>query len=89
MRTTLTIDDNIDKRLKAIAYKTGRSYKQVVNETLRAGLISPGVSEKVRPYKLKPAAMGKVSTQFNLDKALAIADELEDAEIANKLALRK
>ena len=89
MRTTLTIDDSIDKRLKTIAHKTGKSYKQVVNDTLRAGLIAPGIGEKARPYKLKPAAMGEVSAHYDLDKALAIAEDLEDAEIAGKLALRK
>jgi len=89
MRTTLTIDDSIDKRLKTLAHKSGKSYKQVVNDTLRAGLVTPGVREKARPYKLKPAALGKVSPQYDLDKALAIAEDLEDAEIANKLALRK
>jgi predicted transcriptional regulator len=89
MRTTLTIEDSIDKRLKTIAHKTGKSYKQVVNDTLRAGLIAPGVREQARPYKLKPAAMGEVSAHYDLDKALTIAEDLEDAEIAGKLALRK
>ena len=89
MRTTLTLDDSIDKRLKTIAHKTGKSYKQVVNDTLRAGLIAPGAREKTKPYKLKPAAMGKVSAHYDLDKALTIAEDLEDAVIADKLALRK
>ena len=38
MRTTLTIEDSIDRKLKALARKNGKSYKQVVNETLKHGL---------------------------------------------------
>ena len=89
MRTTLTIEDRIAKELKNIAHKTGKSYKQVVNETLQAGLSPQGVREKTRRYKLKPASLGEVSPGHDLDKALALADQLEDAETAKKLASRK
>ena len=32
MRTTLTIDDNIARQLKAIGHRSGKSFKAVVNE---------------------------------------------------------
>ncbi len=89
MRTTLTIDDHTDRKLKEIAHRTGKSYKEVVNETLRAGLQATGVREKATPYKLKPAAMGQVAAGFDLDKALQLADGLEDEEIVHKLVRRK
>jgi len=37
MRITLAIDDPIIARLKETAATTGKSFTQVVNETLRAG----------------------------------------------------
>jgi hypothetical protein len=89
MRTTLTIDDHTDRKLKDIAHRTGKSYKQVVNETLRAGLQATGVKEKARPYRVKPASMGKVAAGFDLDKALQLADGLENEEIVRKLSQRK
>jgi hypothetical protein len=89
MRTTLTIDDRASKRLKQISYEAGKSYKQVVNETLRAGLQASEVRESARPYRLKPVSMGEVAPGFDLDKALELSDKLEDAEIVRKLALRK
>ena len=42
-----------------------------------------------KPYKLKPVRMGEPRSDFNLTKALALADNLEDSRIAYKLALRK
>jgi hypothetical protein len=38
MRTTLTLDDDVAKRLRQITKRTNRSFKDVVNETLRRGL---------------------------------------------------
>jgi hypothetical protein len=38
MRTTLTLDDDVDARLKAAVRRTRRPFKQVVNEALRSGL---------------------------------------------------
>jgi hypothetical protein len=38
VRTTLTIDEDIAKRLHAESRRTGRGFKTVVNDYLRAGL---------------------------------------------------
>ena len=89
MRTTLTIDDKIAKALKDAAHRSGKSYKQVVNETLRAGLSSNRVMDNAKPYRLKPVSMGGVAGAYNLTKALELADYLEEEEITRKLDLKK
>ena len=89
MRTTLTIDDRIAKALKDAAHRSGKSYKQVVNETLRAGLSAGRIMDEAEPYRLKPVSMGDVAGGYNLDKALELAEHLEDEEIARKLELNK
>ncbi len=89
MRTTLTLENRLAEQLKAIAHADGKSFKQVVNETLRAGLRSNGGPARRAPYKLKPVNLGEPRPGYNLDKALSLAAELENAEIADKLALRK
>ena len=38
MRTTLTLDDDVAKMLEKEMRRTGESFKQMVNETLRLGL---------------------------------------------------
>lgn len=88
MRTTLTIDDRIAKALKALAYRAGKPFKQVVNETLAAGLTARE-TPPARPYRVKPASLGGVVPGVDLTKALRLAAALEDEEIARKLELRK
>jgi hypothetical protein len=89
VRTTLTIEENIAEALKATAYRSGKSFKQVVNETLRAGLAAKKAPPKPKPYKVKPASLGGVVPGINLDKALQLADAIEDEEIGRKLQMRK
>ncbi|MGH6629824.1 MAG: hypothetical protein ACREB3_08840 [Burkholderiales bacterium] len=89
MRTTLTLDAQIAKALKGVAHRSGKPLKQVVNETLRAGLAAGQSPGRARPSRVKPASLGGVSPGFDLDKALRVADALEDQEIARELALRK
>ena len=88
MRTTLTIDDALIRALKEIAHKSARPFKDVVNDTLRAGLARSG-RKKARKYSLRPAHLGGVAAGVDLNKALQLADNLEDLETARKLELRK
>jgi len=89
MRTTLTIEDQIAAALKELAYRSGKSFKQVVNDTLHAGLNAENALPKAKPYKLEPVSLGGVKGDFDLNKALQLADSLEDEEITRKLLLRK
>lgn len=89
MRTTLTIDDRIAKALKALAHRSGKPFKQVVNETLQAGLAAREAPARARPYRLTPVSLGGVVPGIDLTKALRLADALDDDEIARKLELRK
>lgn len=88
MRTTLTIDDHIVRALKELAQRSRKPFKQVVNETLRAGLNATGACRSL-PYRVKPAALGGLAPDINLNKALALADAIEDQKLATKMQLRK
>ena len=44
MRTTLTLDDDVAAKLKTESRRAGRPFKEIVNETLRAGLASRRVA---------------------------------------------
>ena len=89
MRTTLTIDDELVQALKELAYRSDKSFKEVVNETLRAGLTGQKVVPRARPYKVRPSSLGGVMPGIDLNKALQLADALEDQEITRKIELRK
>lgn len=88
-RTTLTLDDRIAAQLKRISRDTSRPFKAVVNETLRAGLQARKTSGGARPYRLEPVSLGEPRPGYELDKALALSDAIEDEEIARELAARK
>ena len=89
MRTTLTIEDSLAKELKKAAHKSGKSFKAVVNEALRVGLRAKQSPPKAKPYRVKSCAMGGPHPGINLDKALRLADEIENEEIARKLCMKK
>ena len=89
MRTTLTIEDETFRQLKRIGNRTGKSFKAVVNEALRAGIENDRIASPVQAYRTRPVAMGEVVGPYDLNKALQLADRLEDEETAHKLQLRK
>lgn len=82
MRTTVTLDDDLATRLQELARERRQPFKAVLNEAIRTGLSQAG--ETPRRFRQKTAALG-VRPGVNLDKALQLAGELEDAETARKL----
>ena len=89
MRTTLTIDDDLTGALKEKAFRTGKTFKAVVNDALRTGLAQGDSPPRSKRYRVESARLGGLAPGRNLDKSLALADSLEDREIARKLELRK
>jgi hypothetical protein len=86
MRTTVDLDPDVDARVRALARERGVPLRVVINEALRDGV---GAGRRTgAPYRLPSRPLG-VRPGINLDKALAIAGDLEDEEIARKLELRK
>ncbi|MYA35776.1 MAG: CopG family transcriptional regulator [Gammaproteobacteria bacterium] len=89
MRTTVTIEDKTAARLDSLARESGKSFSQVVNETLLRGLEQRKSTQRRKSYKVMPVKMGEPRPEYDLTKALSLADNLEDTETARKLALRK
>ena len=83
MRTTLTIDDDIADFLKEQSRLHEKSFKQVVNETLRRGM-SPRANEKPRkPFKVKPFPGGFAPGVDPL-KLNQLVDQLEVEDFLRK-----
>jgi hypothetical protein len=89
MRTTLTLDDELAAALKAKAARTRQPFKVVVNEMVRLGLLASEAPPSPRAYRLEPSSLGEPRPEYDLTKALGVAEQLEDAEVARKLDLRK
>ena len=84
MRTTVTLDPDVEAGLRSRMRERGTSFKVALNEAVRAGL--QGGPRSSDPFKVASSPMG---ARINIDKALTIAGELEDAEILRKLELGK
>ena len=87
MRTTVTLDPDVERLIRDCMKERGVSFKQALNESARAGL---GVAKRgrVRKFVQRTFSMG-VAPDFRWDKALAATDAIEDEELARKLAVRK
>lgn len=87
MRTTVTLDPDVAAKLKEEMRRKDISFKEALNSSVRRGLERQ--EAKPRPYKLPPPQRMKARPGVNLDKALQLAGELEDAETIRKLHLGK
>ncbi len=86
MRTTVTIDPDLAAKLRRIAQERNISFKEALNDALRAGLgEQAGVA---RPYRLRARRLG-LRPGIDLDRALRLAAALEDEETVRKVELRK
>jgi hypothetical protein len=88
MRTTLTLEPDVARALKEEVRRSGHSLKRAVNDTLRAGLAARR-SPPPRRYRLSPVSLGGVLAGVDIDKALRLAEALEDEAISRKLEMRK
>ncbi len=77
MRTTLTIDDDLAGLLKRRSRELGVPFKDMVNQTLRAGLGEQVQALQHKGPKTIPHSFG-FRPGIDLDKLNQLADELED-----------
>ena len=81
MRTTLRIDDDLLRELKARAANEGVALSDLVNLVLRQSVAEP--PRPRRPFKQRARDLGRPA--FDITKANAIAADLEDEAILGKV----
>lgn len=86
MRTTVTLDPDVELLIQNAMKERGLSFKEALNSALRAGLTQSKKGQ--RRFVQQTFSMG-AEQHFRWEKALAAADAIEDEEIIRKLALRK
>jgi len=87
MRTTVTLDPDVERLIRDAMQERDISFKEALNEAARIGLAGKGPKPAKR-FVQKSFRMGE-GQEFRWDKALAVADAIEDEELSRKLALRK
>ena len=58
VRTTLTLDSDITERIREEMRKSGKSFKETVNEYLRRGLNARQEMAKLEPFRIQPRMLG-------------------------------
>ena len=77
MRTTLTLDDDLSERLKREVHRSRRSFREVVNETLRAGFATRRAALSKEPFRVTTRDLGELRPGLSLDNVADLLDEVE------------
>lgn len=77
VRTTLTLDDDVAARLQAEVRRSGKPFKVVVNEQLRASFALRRESSAAPRFEVKPFDLGPPLPGVDLDNIGALLDQLE------------
>jgi hypothetical protein len=76
VRTTLTLDDDVTAKLKAEARRSGRPFREVVNQALRRGLAASRRASRA-PFKVVARDLGKLQPGLSLDNVAELLDQVE------------
>jgi hypothetical protein len=77
VRTTLTLDEDVASKLKSEARRSGRSFRELVNSTLRRGLASRRETKPSEPFRVVARDLGELRQGVTIDN---VADLLEQVE---------
>ncbi len=76
MRTTITLDEDVIAKIKVKMQKTGASFKDVVNEMLRTGLLATDKAAKQKPFKVNARPLG-MRPGLNYDSTSELLEQVE------------
>lgn len=77
MRTTLSLDEDVASRLRSEVRRSGKPFKEVVNDCLRLALSKKRDRSVEPPFQVHARDMGALRPGLSLDN---IGDLLEAAE---------
>lgn len=79
MRTTLTLDDDVLDKARAVAERLRSPFRRVVNEALRVGLNAVEEPSKVKLYQTQPRKLG-LKAGRSLDNIQELIAQIEGEE---------
>jgi hypothetical protein len=79
MRTTLTLDDDVAAKLKTESRRTGRPFRDVVNDTLRHGLAQRRGPASRQAFRVAARDLGDLRPGLSLDDVAELIEQVEGA----------
>jgi hypothetical protein len=77
VRTTLTIDEDVAAKLRAQARRSGKPFREVVNDTLRRGFATAPPAAPRQRFVVQARDMGALRPGLNLDNIGALLEQVE------------
>ncbi|MDP3972653.1 MAG: hypothetical protein Q8P61_07070 [Candidatus Nanopelagicales bacterium] len=77
MRTTLTLDDDVAAHLRSAARRSGRPFREIVNETIREGLAARDRTRDSTPFKVNARDLGRLQPGISLDNIAELLETIE------------
>jgi hypothetical protein len=81
MRTTVTLDPDVESLLRKEVRRRGEPFKQVLNSAIRAGLRN---MKQRRDEAFEPLTFDMGKPRLDLTKAASLAAEMEDEELIGR-----
>jgi len=76
VRTTITLEQDVEAKLDHAMRKTGKSFKQAVNDYLRLGLALEGRAKPLKPFVVHPRPLG-LPPGLSYDNVEELIEQLE------------
>jgi hypothetical protein len=76
MRTTLTLDEDVASKLKSESRKSGKSFRETVNEFLRKGLNSQKKTKAIKRFRVRTRELFP-KEGLNFDNIGELLEQLE------------
>lgn len=86
MRTTVTLDPDVARFLREEAHRSGRAFKEVLNDFLRRAMRGDA-PRAARSFKVQPHRT-KLAPGIDPGRLNQLADELEDEALVQRMARR-
>jgi hypothetical protein len=77
VRTTLTLDEDVASKLKSEARRSGRTFREVVNDVLRRGLASRRPAKPAAPFKVVARDLGELRPGLAIDSTSDLLERVE------------
>ena len=84
MRTTIRIDDDLYREVKARAARSGRTVAAVLEDAVRNGL-NPSEKRTVQPYTVRPTGAGGLRPGVDLSSNSAVVEAMDEGATLNAL----
>lgn len=77
MRTTVTLEQDVAARLKAEARRSGKSFKETINEAVRRGLTTPAQRRPQLRFRVQARSLGELRAGLDLDNIAELTERVE------------